>query len=44
MPEISRFFGIIISIHFDEYNPPHFHICYNEYKAAMDFRILMDYI
>lgn len=25
MPEISRFFGIIISMYYDEHNPPHFH-------------------
>ncbi len=28
MPEISRFLGIIISMYFDEHNPPHFHIRY----------------
>jgi hypothetical protein len=28
MPEISRFFGIIISMFFDEHNPPHFHARY----------------
>jgi hypothetical protein len=32
MPEISRFLGIIISMYFDEHNPPHFHIRYNENK------------
>jgi hypothetical protein len=25
MPELSRFFGIIIAMHFSEHNPPHFH-------------------
>ncbi len=40
MPEISRFLGIIISMYFDEHNPPHFRIRYNEYKAAMDIRTL----
>ncbi|MHB1702965.1 MAG: DUF4160 domain-containing protein [bacterium] len=28
MPEISRFFGIIISIFYDDHNPPHFHARY----------------
>ena len=28
MPEISRFFGIIIFMYFDEHNPPHFHVKY----------------
>jgi hypothetical protein len=40
MPEISRFLGIIISMYFDEHNPPHFHVRYNEYKAAIDIRSL----
>ena len=35
MPEISRFLGIIISMYFDEHNPSHFHIRYNEYRASM---------
>jgi hypothetical protein len=28
MPEISRFFGIIIRMFFDEHGPPHFHAAY----------------
>jgi len=36
MPEISRFFGIIISMFFDEHNPPHFHAKYGEFKASID--------
>ncbi len=26
MPEISRFFGIIIAMFYNEHNPPHFHV------------------
>nr|VFJ68455.1 MAG: protein of unknown function (DUF4160) [Candidatus Kentron sp. FM]VFJ68735.1 MAG: protein of unknown function (DUF4160) [Candidatus Kentron sp. FM] len=26
MPEIARFLGIVISMYFDEHNPPHFHV------------------
>jgi len=40
MPEISRFLGIIISMYFDEHNPPHFHIKYNEHRASMNIRSL----
>jgi len=43
MPEISRFFGIIIAIFYDEHNPPHFHARYGEFKAAIkieDFSVL----
>ena len=36
MPEISRFFGIIIRMFFDEHNPPHVHAEHQEYKAVFD--------
>ena len=35
MPEISRFLGIIILMHFREHNPPHFHVEYNEFQATL---------
>ena len=35
MPEICRFYGIIIQMFFKYYNPPHFHIVYGDYKAIM---------
>nr|WP_020597011.1 DUF4160 domain-containing protein [Spirosoma panaciterrae] len=28
MPQISRFFGIIIAMYYDDHNPPHFHAKY----------------
>ena len=37
MPEISRFFGIIIRMFYDEHNPPHFHSDYSGKKAVFDF-------
>ena len=37
MPEISRFFGIIIRMFYDEHNPPHFHAEYSGNKAVLDF-------
>lgn len=43
MPEISRFYGIIIKMFFDEHPPKHFHAEYNEYKALIgldNFEIL----
>ena len=33
MPEISRFFGIVIKMFFDDHNPPHFHA---EYGVDLD--------
>jgi hypothetical protein len=35
MPEISRFLGILILMHFREHNPPHFHVEYNEFRASL---------
>jgi len=37
VPEISRFFGIIIRMFYDEHNPPHFHVEYSGHKAVFDF-------
>jgi len=36
MPEISRFFGIIITMYFNEHNPPYFHVRYNDLEAQFD--------
>jgi len=40
MPEISRFFGIIIRMFYNEHNPPHFHAYYNEYVAEISIENL----
>lgn len=40
MPEISRFFGIIIFMYFDEHNPPHFHAKYGENRAVISIHEL----
>lgn len=37
MPEIARFFGIIITIYMEVNEPhqiPHFHVRYNEFRAS----------
>lgn len=36
MPEISRFFGIVIYMYYDEHNPPHFHAEYGEHFIKID--------
>ncbi|MDX2189132.1 MAG: DUF4160 domain-containing protein [Bacteroidota bacterium] len=33
MPEISRFFGIVVYMFFNDHNPPHFKVIYNEFEA-----------
>ena len=35
MPEISRVFGIIIAMFYDDHAPPHFHVRYGEQKAII---------
>ena len=37
MPVLSRFYGIVIRMYFQqsEHNPPHFHAIYGEYMAAI---------
>ena len=40
MPVLSRFFGIIIRMYFQqaEHNPPHIHALYGEDMAAVDIQ------
>ncbi|MGI6227126.1 MAG: DUF4160 domain-containing protein [Peptococcales bacterium] len=42
MPEIARFYGIIIKMFFigSEHNPPHFHAIYGEYVGEFDINTL----
>ena len=40
MPEISRFYGIIIAMYYNEHNPPHFHAKYGEFTAEIDITTL----
>ncbi len=36
MPQISRFYGIIILMNFKDHYPPHFHAWYNEYRITVN--------
>ena len=38
MPEICRFFGIIIRMFFDDHQPSHIHVEYQGQKAVFDLR------
>ncbi len=40
MPEISRFYGIIIAMFFDDHNPPHFHARYGKDNVAIEISSL----
>ncbi len=36
MPELSRFFGIVITMYARDHGPPHFHARYGEHEALFD--------
>lgn len=38
MPELSRFYGIIIRMYFGDHSPPHFHVAYGDDEALIDIR------
>jgi len=40
MPTISMFYGIFIRMFFDDHEPAHFHVKYNEYKAVIAIETL----
>ena len=40
MPEISRFLGISITMYFNDHNPPHFHVKYNDFRAVISINDL----
>jgi hypothetical protein len=40
MPEVSRFYGIVVRIFYDEHNPPHFHAEYGEHEVLVNFNTL----
>lgn len=40
MPEVSRFFGIIVTLNYNDHPPPHFHVRYGEQRAIVDINSL----
>lgn len=40
MPEIARFYGIVIKIFFGDHPPPHFHAVYGEFVALFNIETL----
>ena len=40
MPEISRFFGIIVRMYYNEHVPPHFHAQYGENQVEIAIETL----
>jgi hypothetical protein len=43
MPEISRFFGIVIRMYVNDHNPPHFHAAYGEFEALINIETMRIY-
>ena len=40
MPEISRFYGIIITMYYNDHAPPHFHARYGRQKGRFEIESL----
>ncbi|WP_419919210.1 DUF4160 domain-containing protein [Candidatus Poriferisocius sp.] len=36
MPELCRFYGIVIQMYYGDHSPPHFHARYGSYRAVID--------
>ena len=43
MPELSRFFGIVIRMYFRDHVPAHFHASYGEFEALIEIETLAVY-
>ena len=35
MPEISRFYGMVIAMYYNDHAPPHFHVRYGKQKGVI---------
>jgi len=40
MPELARFYGIVIQMYFGDHSPPHFHAIYGDSKAVVEIESL----
>lgn len=40
MPEIARFFGIVIRLYYNDHEPAHFHALYGEHEALISIDTL----
>jgi hypothetical protein len=38
VPELCRFFGVVISMHYNDHLPPHFHARYGTERATLAVR------
>ena len=40
MPRISEFFGIVVTMYYNDHAPPHFHAKYAEHEAVLEIDTL----
>ena len=40
MPELSRFYGVVIKMYYNDHNPPHFHAEYGSDQVVVDANTL----
>lgn len=38
MPEVSRFYGIVVFINYNDHTPPHFHARYQEQEVIIEIQ------
>lgn len=38
MPEICRFFGIVVFMNYNDHEPPHFHARYQDQEVAVEIK------
>lgn len=38
MPEICRFYGIVIYLYWMDHNPPHIHVMYSGYECTISVK------
>ena len=36
MPELRRFYGIVVAMYYRDHGPPHFHAIYGEHEATVE--------
>ncbi len=40
MPEIARFYGLIIKMFYKDHLPPHFHVEYQDFEGVFEIKTL----
>lgn len=41
MPELARFYGIVVQVYYGDHLPPHFHVQYSGHSAKLDIESLV---